>query len=167
MAAFTTRSAAFLGLAVVLCVLAGAARAQQLSPNFYSTSCPNLAPIVRLGMTSAVQTERRMGASILRLFFHDCFVNGCDGSILLDDTSTFIGEKNAGPNANSARGFEVIDAIKTQVEAACRATVSCADILALAARDGVNLVSPRARLASMGADPYKILLLLHLFAIYG
>uniref|UniRef100_A0A453SEK0 Plant heme peroxidase family profile domain-containing protein n=1 Tax=Aegilops tauschii subsp. strangulata TaxID=200361 RepID=A0A453SEK0_AEGTS len=65
---------------------------------------------------------------------------GCDGSILLDDTSTFIGEKNAGPNANSARGFEVIDAIKTQVEAACRATVSCADILALAARDGVNLL---------------------------
>ncbi|KAF7096700.1 hypothetical protein CFC21_098603 [Triticum aestivum] len=140
MAAFTTGSAAFVGLAVVLCALAGAANAQQLSPSFYSTSCPNLASIVRAGMTSAVQTERRMGASILRLFFHDCFVNGCDGSILLDDTSTFTGEKNAGPNANSARGFEVIDAIKTQVEAACRATVSCADILALAARDGVNLL---------------------------
>ncbi|KAF7102813.1 hypothetical protein CFC21_103881 [Triticum aestivum] len=140
MAVFTTRSAAFLGLAVVLCVIAGEANAQQLSPNFYSTSCPNLASIVRSGMTSAVQTERRMGASILRLFFHDCFVNGCDGSILLDDTSTFTGEKNAGPNANSARGFEVIDALKTQVEATCRATVSCADILALAARDGVNLL---------------------------
>lgn len=81
-----------------------------------------------------------MAASILRLFFHDCFVNGCDGSVLLDDTATFTGEKNAGPNANSARGFEVIDAIKTQVEAACKATVSCADILALASRDGVSLV---------------------------
>ncbi|KAE8797020.1 Peroxidase 52 [Hordeum vulgare] len=140
MAAFTTRPAAFLGLAVVLCALAGPATAQQLSPNFYSRSCPNLASIVRSGMTSALQTERRMGASILRLFFHDCFVNGCDGSILLDDTSTLTGEKNAGPNANSARGFDVIDAIKTRVEAACRATVSCADILALAARDGVNLL---------------------------
>lgn len=111
-----------------------------------------------------------MGASILRLFFHDCFVNvclaslfpsflhrqltvadeetchllvsqGCDGSILLDDTSSFTGEKSAGPNANSARGFEVIDTIKSNVEAACKATVSCADILALAARDGVVLVS--------------------------
>ncbi|CAM0910563.1 unnamed protein product [Alopecurus aequalis] len=135
--AVVTRSA-FVGLAVVLSVLAGAANA--LSPTFYSTSCPNLATIVRSGMESAVQTEARMGASILRLFFHDCFVNGCDGSILLDDTSTTTGEKNAGPNANSVRGYEVIDAIKAQVEASCKATVSCADILALAARDGVNLV---------------------------
>jgi hypothetical protein len=59
----------------------------------------------------------------------------------LDDTATFTGEKNAIPNKNSARGFEVIDAIKTKVEAACSATVSCADILALAARDGVVLVN--------------------------
>ncbi|KAK1299394.1 Peroxidase 52 [Acorus calamus] len=91
-------------------------------------------------MTQAVNKERRMGASILRLFFHDCFVNGCDGSILLDDTSSFTGEKNAFPNRNSARGFEVIDAIKTNVEKACNGTVSCADILAIAARDGVFLL---------------------------
>jgi peroxidase len=67
-------------------------------------------------------------------------MQGCDASILLDDTANFTGEKNAGPNANSVRGYEVIDAIKTQVEASCNATVSCADILALAARDAVNLV---------------------------
>lgn len=68
---------------------------------------------------------------------------GCDGSILLDDTTTFTGEKNAGANVNSVRGYEVIDAIKARVEAACKATVSCADIVALAARDAVNLVSAR------------------------
>ncbi|KAK5833906.1 peroxidase P7-like [Gossypium arboreum] len=112
----------------------------QLSPNFYASSCPNLQTIVRNAMSRAVNRETRIGASILRLFFHDCFVNGCDGSILLDDTATFTGEKNAVPNRNSARGFEVIDTIKTNVEAACRATVSCADILALAARDGVALL---------------------------
>ena len=67
-------------------------------------------------------------------------MQGCDASILLDDTASFTGEKNAGPNANSVRGYDVIDTIKTQVEAACRATVSCADIVALAARDSVNLV---------------------------
>ncbi|KAJ8752102.1 hypothetical protein K2173_001777 [Erythroxylum novogranatense] len=128
----------FLALSVLsLLAFSGSA---QLSPTFYQTSCPNLLTIVRNGMTQAVNREARLGASILRLFFHDCFVNGCDGSILLDDTSTFTGEKNAIPNANSARGFEVIDTIKTSVEAACRATVSCADILALAARDGVVLL---------------------------
>ncbi|KAG1335260.1 Peroxidase 52 [Cocos nucifera] len=91
-------------------------------------------------MAQAVIREPRMGASILRLFFHDCFVNGCDGSVLLDDTATFTGEKNALPNRNSARGFEVIDTIKASVETECSATVSCADILALASRDGVYLL---------------------------
>lgn len=81
-----------------------------------------------------------MGASILRLFFHDCFVNGCDASVLLNDTPTFQGEKNAYPNQNSLRGFKAIDRIKSSVEATCRRTVSCADILALAARDAVNLL---------------------------
>ncbi|KAL5707510.1 Peroxidase 52 [Ranunculus cassubicifolius] len=109
----------------------------QLSATFYATSCPNLQTIVRNAMNAAVAAEGRMGASILRLHFHDCFVNGCDASILLDDTASFTGEKTAIPNLNTIRGFNVIDTIKTNVEAACSATVSCADILALAARDGV------------------------------
>ncbi|KAK7324671.1 hypothetical protein VNO77_28419 [Canavalia gladiata] len=112
----------------------------QLSTNFYDKTCPNLQTIVKNTMTQAINREARLGASILRLFFHDCFVNGCDASILLDDTATFVGEKNAAPNQNSIRGFEVIDTIKTNVEAACNGIVSCADILALAARDGVVLV---------------------------
>jgi peroxidase len=70
-----------------------------------------------------------------------CTWKGCDGSILLDDAPGIRSEKNAGPNANSARGFDVIDAIKADVEAECPGVVSCADILALAARDAVVLVS--------------------------
>ncbi|KAF8642547.1 hypothetical protein HU200_067225 [Digitaria exilis] len=127
--------------ACVLVLAAALGAAAQLSPTFYDGSCPNLQSIVRSGMAAAVQQEPRMGASILRLFFHDCFVQGCDASVLLDDSPTITGEKNAGPNANSLRGYEVIDSIKSQVEAACPGTVSCADILALAARDGVNLLS--------------------------
>ncbi|KAF8399299.1 hypothetical protein HHK36_015164 [Tetracentron sinense] len=128
---------------ILLAVLVSMSSAQ-LSTNFYATSCPNLQTIVRNAMTQVIHSNPRMGASILRLFFHDCFVNGCDASILLDDTATFTGEKNALPNQNSVLGYEVIDTIKSQVEASCNATVSCADILALAARDGVFLLRGRS-----------------------
>ncbi|BAT89977.1 Peroxidase 52 [Vigna angularis] len=129
----------FFVIVSILSLLAFSSNAQ-LSPSFYARTCPNLQTIVRSTMRQAIAREARLGASILRLFFHDCFVQGCDASILLDDTATFTGEKNAFPNRNSARGFEVIDTIKTNVEAACNATVSCADILALATRDGVVLL---------------------------
>ena len=70
-----------------------------------------------------------------------CFLQGCDASILLDDSATIQSEKNSGPNKNSIRGFEVIDEIKARLEQVCPHTVSCADILALAARDSTVLVS--------------------------
>ncbi|KAJ1394125.1 Secretory peroxidase [Sesbania bispinosa] len=110
---------------------------KKLSTDFYSSSCPELLPIVNKGVIKAIKNETRLGASLLRLHFHDCFVNGCDASILLDDTSSFIGEKTAAPNNNSVRGFNVIDDIKAKLEKACPGVVSCADILALAARDSV------------------------------
>ena len=67
---------------------------------------------------------------------------GCDGSILLDPSSTIDSEKNALPNFQSARGFEVVDEIKEAVDEACgKPVVSCADILAVAARDSVVAVS--------------------------
>ncbi|CAL5053242.1 unnamed protein product [Urochloa decumbens] len=127
-------------LLALLCLLLPCHGKGKLSTKFYAKSCPGVATIVRSVMAQAIAKEPRMGASIIRLFFHDCFVNGCDASILLDDTATFTGEKNAGANANSVRGYEVIDAIKTQVEAACKGIVSCADIVALASRDAVNLL---------------------------
>ena len=61
--------------------------------------------------------------------------------MLLDDKPPFVGEKTAVPNANSIRGFEVIDAIKAELERECPETVSCADLLAIAARDSVVVVT--------------------------
>ncbi|KAF3433302.1 hypothetical protein FNV43_RR24404 [Rhamnella rubrinervis] len=131
-------SSIFNGIAVLaLLVLFTSNAKAQLSTNFYSKTCPKLFPTVKSTVNSAISKEARMGASLLRLFFHDCFVNGCDGSVLLDDTSSFTGEKNAVPNRNSARGFDVVDNIKSAVENVCPGVVSCADILAIAARDSV------------------------------
>ncbi|KAL0434919.1 UNVERIFIED_CONTAM: Peroxidase 4 [Sesamum radiatum] len=81
-----------------------------------------------------------MGASLLRLHFHDCFVQDCDASILLDDTSSFTGEKTASANNNFVRGYEVIVHIKSNVEEVCPGIVSCADIITIAARDSVVLL---------------------------
>lgn len=70
MASFTNSFALF----AVISLLAGSVNAQ-LSANFYASTCPNLQNTVRIAMRQAVAREQRMGASILRLFFHDCFVN--------------------------------------------------------------------------------------------
>ncbi|XP_027120989.1 peroxidase 40 [Coffea eugenioides] len=110
-----------------------------LSFGLYQSSCPEAEPIIFAWIEKAVSDDPRMAASLLRLHFHDCFVNGCDASVLLDDTPNFVGEKTAAPNLNSLRGFEVIDSIKTDLEFVCPETVSCADILAIAARDSVVL----------------------------
>ncbi|EXB28407.1 Cationic peroxidase 1 [Morus notabilis] len=122
----------------------------QLTTDFYEKSCPQALGLIRSAVARAINRESRMGASLLRLHFHDCFVNGCDGSILLDDTDTFTGEKTAIPNLNSVRGFDVVDEIKSTLNEKCKGNVvSCADILAVASRDSVDL---------LGGTSYEVLL---------
>ncbi|KAL8516427.1 hypothetical protein ACS0TY_014907 [Phlomoides rotata] len=110
-----------------------------LKPDFYKSTCPNVFSTVYSGVKSAIANENRIGASILRLHFHDCFVQGCDASVLLNDTSTFRGEQGALPNGG-IRGLNIIDNIKSEVEAICPGVVSCADILTIAARDSVSIL---------------------------
>eukprot|EP00246_Nothoceros_aenigmaticus_P011881 TRINITY_DN340_c0_g1_i1.p1 TRINITY_DN340_c0_g1~~TRINITY_DN340_c0_g1_i1.p1 ORF type:complete len:399 (-),score=0.19 TRINITY_DN340_c0_g1_i1:265-1299(-) len=117
----------------------------QLKVGFYNLKCPrklvNVEAIVSAQVLSALIADPTICASLIRLHFHDCFVQGCDASVLLDFPSDPTqSEKNSPPNANSLRGFTQVDTIKAKVEAACPGVVSCADILTLAARDCVRLL---------------------------
>ncbi|EMS59037.1 Peroxidase 5 [Triticum urartu] len=140
------------GAAVVaMWLLAGEARGQaQLQVGFYAHSCPQAEVIVRdEGCDASVLLDSTANSTAekdappnksLRGF------EGCDASVLLDSTANSTAEKDAPPN-KSLRGFEVIDAAKKRLEAACAGTVSCADILAFAARDSVVLA---------GGSPYGV-----------
>ncbi|KAH7565612.1 hypothetical protein JRO89_XS09G0234200 [Xanthoceras sorbifolium] len=111
----------------------------QLTPDFYSESCSNVTNIISDILVDAFGSDIRIGASFIRLHFHDCFVNGCDGSLLLDNSDTIVSEKDAPPNKDSVRGFDVVDRMKAALESACPGVVSCADILTIASERSVFL----------------------------
>ncbi|KAK3160656.1 hypothetical protein QOZ80_1BG0062580 [Eleusine coracana subsp. coracana] len=107
-----------------------------LTVGYYNDKCNrSVEGIVRDTVKAALNADSTIGAALIRLLFHDCFVRGCDASVLLDPTySNPYPEKTSGANIG-LRGFDVIDTIKAKLEAACPNTVSCADIVAFAARD--------------------------------
>ncbi|CAL5038756.1 unnamed protein product [Urochloa decumbens] len=134
------RSSTWLALLILCVLVASSANGEHhLSATYYDNTCPSAQHIVQTVMASKVAADQAIAPAVLRLFFHDCFINGCDGSVLLDKTPSIDSEKDAEPN-DSLRGFDVIDEIKTQLEHSCTATVSCADILTLASRDAVALL---------------------------
>ncbi|KAL1298925.1 hypothetical protein HN51_043213 [Arachis hypogaea] len=121
----------------IVCVIASivATTHAQLQLGFYAKSCPKAEKIVSDFVNEHIHNAPSLAAALIRMHFHDCFVRGCDGSVLLNNTNQQA-EKNAPPNL-TVRGFDFIERIKSLVEAACPGVVSCADILTLAARDSI------------------------------
>ncbi|XP_009803651.1 peroxidase 43-like isoform X2 [Nicotiana sylvestris] len=122
---------------VIFSYLAGISQGQ-LRVGFYESTCPNVEPVVSAVVREVAASNQNIAPVLLRLHFHDCFVQGCDGSILIDNGEN--AERHAFGH-QGVGGFEVIERAKAQVEAMCPGVVSCADIVALAARDAVVLAN--------------------------
>ncbi|CAL4895830.1 unnamed protein product [Urochloa decumbens] len=136
MAMATSKCQAFLLMALAAAAVMSTASGT-LQYDFYSSLCPKAEEAVRNATMTIIAANPTMGAALVRLFFHDCFVKGCDASILLDQSNS-----NPQPEklAIPLRGYDAVNTIKAAVDSACGpGVVSCADVLAYAARDSAEL----------------------------
>uniref|UniRef100_J3L850 Peroxidase n=1 Tax=Oryza brachyantha TaxID=4533 RepID=J3L850_ORYBR len=152
MASSRTTACLLLLAAALVCSSVGAAEtmpptAKGLSLGYYDKRCPQAESIVFNFLQEAIAKDVGLAAALLRLHVHDCFVHGCDASILLDvDGATPADEKSKEeePHRHSLTprpsAFKAIDDLRDLLDAACGGTiVSCSDIVTLAARDSVRL----------------------------
>ncbi|GJM91511.1 hypothetical protein PR202_ga07887 [Eleusine coracana subsp. coracana] len=127
----------------LLLLLLGMMAADALELGYYAVTCPDAEEIVRHTMERQHYNDPSLAPAIIRMLFHDCFVRGCDASVMIVPTRTRpSSERVAIPN-HTLRGFNAVDVVKRALEAACPRTVSCADALALMARDAVTLLGGR------------------------
>ncbi|XP_058067818.1 peroxidase 18-like [Magnolia sinica] len=117
-----------------------------LSLDFYSYSCPDLEMLVKNAVRSESSFDPTLPGKLLRLLFHDCMVEGCDGSVLIDGDGT----ERSDPANTSLGGLGVVGSIKKLIDVFCPDTVSCADVLVLVARDAVEMAGGPAVEVPMG-----------------
>lgn len=124
---------------------APSADASKLELGYYNKKCKGkdggVEDVVRKHVTKAIKENHRIGASLVRLIFHDCFVRGCDASVLLDESTQNPYPEKGAPKNTGLDGFELLEQIKADVEGKWPGVVSCADILVYAARDATSILS--------------------------
>ncbi|KAK4487370.1 hypothetical protein RD792_006005, partial [Penstemon davidsonii] len=112
--------------------------------NYYANVCPDVENIVKNAVSLKFKQTFTTVPAVIRLYFHDCFVSGCDASVMVASTPGNTAEKDHPDNLSLAGdGFDVVIKAKAALDAnpRCRNKVSCADILALATRDAIALVT--------------------------
>ncbi|XP_059456976.1 peroxidase 73-like [Corylus avellana] len=118
------------------------AASAQLKQNYYANICPNVENIVRDAVQKKFKQTFVTVPATIRLFFHDCFVQGCDASVIIQSTGSNTAEKDHPDNLSLAGdGFDTVIKAKAAIDAvgSCKNKVSCADVLAMATRDVIAL----------------------------
>ncbi|CAH8386790.1 unnamed protein product [Eruca vesicaria subsp. sativa] len=129
----------FLVLVFIPCILS--APEANLTADYYEETCPDFSKIVREAVSAKEGPPARIAAGILRLFFHDCFLEGCDASVLISKNPLHESERDNEINHSLTEdAFEIVTTIKTALEKSCPGVVSCADILAQSTHDVVTMV---------------------------
>jgi peroxidase len=125
----------------LLLILTSTTTSAQLTRGFYNNVCPNVEQLVRSAVNQKFQQTFVTAPATLRLFFHDCFVRGCDASVLIQSPNNKAEKDHPDDISLAGDGFDTVVKAKAAVDRdpKCRNKVSCADILALATRDVVNL----------------------------
>nr|AFK39383.1 unknown [Medicago truncatula] len=111
----------------------------QLQLNYYSKSCPKAEEIIKQKVIELHNEHGNTAVSWVRNLFHDCIVESCDASLLLESVGDVVSEQTS-ERSSGMRNFKYVKTIKAAVEKECPLTVSCADIVALSARDGIAML---------------------------
>ncbi|XVE84996.1 hypothetical protein DITRI_Ditri17bG0056800 [Diplodiscus trichospermus] len=113
----------------------------QLSTDYYKKTCPHFHEVMQNVIAEKQQRAPSTAAAVLRVFYQDCFVGGCDASILVASNAFNKSERDADNNLSLAGdAFDLITRAKTALELQCPGIVSCSDILAVSARELVVMV---------------------------
>ncbi|KAL9226368.1 hypothetical protein vseg_002191 [Gypsophila vaccaria] len=122
-----------------------------LTIDYYKKTCPRFEEIVNKHVTNKQQETPTTAAAVVRVFFHDCMVGGCDASTLVaSNVFNPKAERDADINLSlPGDAFDLVTRIKTALELECPNTVSCTDILAVTARNLIKMT---------GGPFYEILL---------
>ncbi|KAF8687470.1 hypothetical protein HU200_043163 [Digitaria exilis] len=133
------RLALFVAAATMCAALMPQSAVAQLRPYYYANICPNLELIIRSSVKQSMAQSPISAPAALRLFFHDCAVQGCDASIMIVNSNGDDEWRNPDNQSLKPEGFQVILNAKAAVDSdpQCKYKVSCADIMAIAARESV------------------------------
>ncbi|KAK7393562.1 hypothetical protein VNO78_22120 [Psophocarpus tetragonolobus] len=112
----------------------------KLEVNYYSRSCPKAEDIIKEQVRELYNKHGNTAVSWVRNLFHDCMVKSCDASLLLETVEDGVVSEQESERSFGMRNFKYVSTIKAAVEKECPLTVSCADIVALSARDAIVLL---------------------------